>query len=372
VNPAETGGMYQEHASSFPKLYLAGGVTSIRTTGSVEPYTDIELKRAIDAGEAVGPKIHVTGPYLDGHGKFVLQIHELRNAEDARRTVEYWIAEGATSFKAYMFITRAELAATIAAAHAHGIKVTGHLCSIGFTEASDLGIDNLEHGLIVDTEFAPGKQPDVCPPAAAARGALSRLDEKGPEIQALIRHLVERHVAVTSTLAVFETFVPGRAPDSPRVLAAMLPEARQEYLAARAKITATKDSPWPALFAKEMAFERDFARAGGLLLAGVDPTGFGGALPGYGDEREVELLVEAGFSPIEAIRVATSNGATFLGEASRIGTIEPGKAADLDVVEGDPSTSIADIEKVAVVFKDGVGYDPGKLVAAADGMVGLR
>src|SRR5262249_47864961 len=170
--------------------------------------------------------------------------------------------------------------------------------------------------------------------------ALGKLDEKGPEIQSLIRHLVEKHVALTSTLPVFETFVPGRAPNDPRVLAAMLPEARQEYLAGRERTAAAKSPAWPGPFAKEMAFERDFAKAGGLLLAGLDPTGYGGVIPGYGDQREVELLVEAGFTPLEAIRIATLNGAIFLGEDSRIGSIAAGKAADLDVVQGDPSTNI--------------------------------
>ena len=372
VNPAAKEGMYPEHASSFPKLYLAGGVTTIRTTGSVEPYADLELKQLIDSGKAVGPKIRVTGPYLEGPGSFALQMHQLTGPEDARRTVEYWAFEGVTSFKAYMFVTRAELQAAIDAAHAHGIRVTGHLCSVGFTEAADLGIDDLEHGLLVDTEFTPGKKPDECPAPATARDALVKLDEKGPEIQGLIRHLVAEHVAVTSTLPVFETFVPGRAPDDPRVLAAMLPEARKEYLDRREKVAAAKDSPWPGLFAKEMAFEHDFAESGGLLLAGLDPTGYGGVVPGYGDQREVELLVEAGFTPLEAIRIATLNGAIFLGEASKIGSIAPGKAADLDVVAGDPSTNIRDLENVTIVFKDGVGYDPAALVEAANGTVGLR
>jgi hypothetical protein len=298
-------------------------------------------------------------------------MHQLTSPEDAKRTVEYWISEGATTFKAYMFITRAELKAAIDTAHAHKLTVTGHLCSVGFTEAADLGIDDLERGLVVDTEFTPGKQLDTCPPTGPARDALVKLDEKGPEIQGLIRHLVEKHVALTSTLPVFETFVPGRAPNDPRVLDAMLPEARQEYLATRERTANAKSSAWPNLFAKEMAFERDFAQAGGLLLAGLDPTGFGGVIPGYGDQREVELLVEAGFTPLEAIRIATFNGAQFLGEPS-IGSIAPGKAADLDVVKGDPSTNIKDIENVAIVFKDGIGYDPAKLVDAAKGTVGLR
>jgi imidazolonepropionase-like amidohydrolase len=372
VNPAAKEAMYPEQASSFPKLYLAGGVTTIRTTGSTEPYTDLELKKAIDAGRIPGPKMHTTGPYLEGKGSFAPQMHELTGADDARATVAYWMDEGATSFKAYMHITRAELSAAIAAAHARGITVTGHLCSIGFTEAADLGIDDLEHGLVVDTEFTDGKQPDVCPDTKAATGHLATLTVASPEIRQLIRHLVDKHVAVTSTLPVFETFVPGRAPVDPRVLDAMLPQTRTEYLATRERIAAQKDSSWPALFKLEMDFEHAFVQAGGTLLAGLDPTGFGGVIAGYGDQREVELLVEAGFTPLEAIRIATLNGARFMGEAKSIGSIEAGKAADLVLIDGNPAANIKDIEKVVTVFKDGVGYDPAKLVQAANGTVGLR
>ncbi|MEP6504122.1 MAG: amidohydrolase family protein [Betaproteobacteria bacterium] len=372
VNPEANEALYPEQASSFPKLYLAGGVTTIRTTGSTEPYTDLELKKAIDAGAIAGPKMHTTGPYLEGKGSFAPQMHELTGADDARSTVDYWIAEGATSFKAYMHITRAELSAAIVAAHARGIKVTGHLCSIGLAEAADLGIDNLEHGLLVDTEFSAGKQPDVCPDTKAATTHLATMDIDSAPIQALIRHLVDKHVAVTSTLPVFETFVPGRAPLQARVLDAMLPEARVEYLKSRERLAALTDSSWPRLFALEMAFERAFVQQGGTLLAGLDPTGYGGVIAGYGDQREVELLVEAGFTPVEAIRIATSNGARFLGEGREIGSIEPGKAADLVLVKGNPAANIQDIENVVIVFKDGVGYDPARLVKAAGGTVGLR
>jgi len=365
--------LYPEHAASFPRLYLAGGVTSIRTTGSVEPYSDLELRRAIDEGKMAGPKIHVTGPYLEGHGAFTLQMHQLKDAEDARRTVEFWIAQGVTSFKAYMNITPEELAAAVKAAHARGIKVTGHLCSIGFREAAALGIDDLEHGLLADTEFLPYKKPGECPNPAAANKALLGLEVASGPILETIKDLVAHHVAVTSTLPVFETIVPNRAPLDPRVLDAMFPEARISYLRRRAMISdGAAKSDWPALFKKELQFEREFVKQGGLLLAGLDPTGYGGVIAGFGDQREVELLVEAGFTPVEAIHIATSNGAEFLGELDRIGTLAVGKLADIVVIQGDPSANIKDVEKVEIVFKDGIGYDSAKLIESARGQVGLR
>ena len=300
-------------------------------------------------------------------------MHQLKDAEDARQMVEFWIARGATSFKAYMNITPDELAAAVKAAHAHGIKVTGHLCSIGFREAAALGIDDLEHGIEVDTEFLPDKKPGVCPNPQAAAKALLSVDIASAPMQDMIHDLIAHHVAVTSTLPVFETSVPGRAPLDSRVLDAMTPEARLAYLTRRARISdnaATSDAP--AIFKKEMEFEHEFSKQGGLLLAGLDPTGYGGVIAGFGDEREVELLVEAGFTPVEAIHIATSNGAQFLGELDKIGTIAVGKAADIVVLQGDPSANIKEIEKVEIVFKDGVGYDSAKLIDSAKGMVGLR
>jgi imidazolonepropionase-like amidohydrolase len=364
--------IYNEMGWSFPRLYLACGVTSLRTAGSVEPYTDLNLKKMIDAGRTPGPKMHVTGPYLDGAGSFATQFHVLKDADDARRMVNLWADEGATSFKAYMYITRAELGAAIDAAHKRGFKITGHLCAVGFREAAALGIDNLEHGIAVDTEFLPGKKPDICPPQNETVTNLTKLDIASAPVEEMIRDLVARKVAVTSTLAVFEAFLPDRPPLQQRVMDAMTLDARSQYLLSRTRAAERKDSPWPAALKKEMQFELAFARAGGLLMAGTDPTGNGGALAGFGSQREVELLVEAGFTPLEAVRIATSNAAEFLGESSSVGTIAAGKQADLIVVRGDPSANINDIEKIEVVFKDGVGYDSAKLIESVRGSVGWR
>src|SRR5881397_1667441 len=213
--------IFGEMAFSFPRLYLAGGVTTIRTTGSLEPYTDLEMERAIDSGAMPGPHIHVTGPYLEGKGSWALQLHQLTGPDDATRTVNYWLDEGVDNFKIYNFITADELSAAIAAAHKRGAKVTGHLCSIGFREAATLGIDDLEHGLLVDTEFVTGKAPDTCPPQADRNKALASLDVESQPVQEMIRDLIAHHVAVTSTLPVFETWVYLRPPLEERVLQAL-------------------------------------------------------------------------------------------------------------------------------------------------------
>ena len=354
-----------------PRLYLAAGVTTLRTTGSVEPYTDLKVKQRIDTNQMPGPKIDATAPYLEGAPTVFAQMHELTGPDDAKRLVDYWAAEGMTSYKAYMNITREELAAAIQQAHAHRFKLTGHLCSVTWHEAIAMGIDDLEHGPVFsDTEFFADKKPDVCPQVAGARDSWAKLDVNGPQVQALIHDLVAHHVAVTSTLPVFEAFVPGRPKLQPRVLDAMSSESAQSYLTARARVAL--DSPMTGLFKKELEFELAFVKAGGLLLAGPDPTGNGGTLPGFGDQREIELLVEAGFTPVEAIQIGTGNGAIYLGKQDRIGTLAAGKDADFVLIKGDPSRKIDDIENVETVFKDGVGYDSSKLIESVRGQVGIR
>jgi imidazolonepropionase-like amidohydrolase len=367
----EPGYLVTEIPTTAPRLYLAAGVTTARTTGSVEPYTDIEVKRRIEEGRMPGPRLDLTSPYLEGPGAFAGQMHQLTGPEDAGRLVDYWAAEGMTSFKAYMNLTRAELRTAIERAHRRGLKLTGHLCSVTWPEAIDAGIDGFEHGPVdTDTEFMPDKKPDLCP-SSSVSASWAKLEIGGPQVTALIRRLVERRISVTSTLAIFETFMLGRPPLQQRVLVAMAPSARESYLIDRAKLTARNSLP-EAAFRQEMAFEQAFFRAGGLLVAGADPTGGGGVLPGFGDQRGIELLVEAGLSPVEAIEVATRNGARAMGRENEIGTVTVGKRADLVLVKGDPARSIDDVEQVELVFKDGVGYDSGKLIESVRGQVGIR
>ncbi len=354
---------------SAPRLYLANGVTTMRTTGSVETYADLNLKKQIDEGKLPGPHMDITGPYLEGAGSPFIQMHQLSNPEEARQMVDYWAGVGVTSFKAYMFITRAELKAAIDEAHKHGIKVTGHLCSVTYPEAAEMGIDDLEHGFFVNTQLDPDKKPDQCSKEVGDY-TLEHMDPDGPEAAALIKLLVEHHVAVTSTLPVFEQSVPGHAPLNPRALRAMTPEAREAFLYSWARRSRAQAEPVATAYKHDEGLERKFVAAGGLLLAGPDPTGNGGVVPGFGDQREMELLVEAGFTPVEAIKIATLNGATYLGQADRIGSVAVGKQADLMVVKGDPSQHINDVENVEIVFKDGVGYDSQKLLDSVAGRYG--
>jgi enamidase len=332
-------------------------------------FGDIGIKRDIDAGRKPGPWLDATAPYLEGLGLGLDQVHELKGPDDARRMVNFWADEGATSFKTYMHITRAELGAVVEEAHKRGKKVTGHLCSVTYREAAALGIDNLEHGFFAATDFVPDKKPDVCPGQGAGQNALATVDLNGEAFRSLVDDLVRRHVALTSTLTVFETFVPGRP--APPGLDVLDPQLRAQFEQLRARVASNPRSQYVTLYPKAAAMELAFARAGGLLLAGTDPTGGGGVIPGYSNQHALELLVESGFTPLEAIRIGTLNGATYLGRASRVGSIALGKQADIVVVTGDPSKRIADVRNVELVFKQGVGYDPAKLIESVAGKVGL-
>jgi len=367
---------------SFPQLYLASGVTTARTAGSVDPHGDLGIKREIEAGRLIGPDLDLTAPYLEGTPPAIAQLYPLRGPEEARRAVRHWASLGFTSVKAYMNISPAELSAAIAEARRHNMRVTGHLCSIGYEEAARLGIDNLEHGPFaapdggLDPRRAAGRCAREGAEAAAGPGAvmmhvIQNVDPASPEVQRMIRTLVERRVAITSTLAVLEG---GDRPDLAALpqLSSLFPPDLWAIQLRRAAAQRPAAAFFATMLRKEMAFERAFVAAGGLLMAGCDPTGDGHVVAGLGDQRNIVLLHEAGFTIPEAIRIATLNGAIFLGRADRIGSLEVGKRADIVLLAGDLMRDVRAIERPLIVFKGGVGYDSQAIYASLRGQVGLH
>ena len=367
-----SGGRSAQLSFSAPRLYLASGLTTIRTTGARAPYEEINLQEEIEAGLAVGPTIFVTGPYLTGQ-QGSRTMAQLDGPETARRVVRYWSEEGVDWFKAYTWISRAELGAAIEEAHAHGINVTAHLCSVGYREAVALGIDNLEHGLFANSEYDPSKQPDECPPGF--RNTYGDLDVNGPEVQQTFQDMVDNDVSMTSTLAVYEISVPGRGPLDPRVWEVLAPavaaDVRAQFDEIRAADPASGVGIAPDLLRIAMDYEYAFVQAGGLLAAGVDPTGYGAAPPGLGDQRNFELLLEAGFTAPEVVEIMSANGARVLGVFDEVGSVEAGKRADLVVVEGDVEAD-GNIRGTSIVFRHGVGWDSDALIESVRGLVGIR
>ena len=361
------GGTYGNYTESFTRLYLAGGVTAMRTGGNMNGFSELNMAKAVNRGDKAGPWIDATAPYLNGPNNFS-QMQVLRTPAEAKRFVDFWIDQGATSFKAYMQIHRDVLGAAIAEAHKRGMKVTGHLCSVTYREAAALGIDDLEHGFLAATDFVADKKLDECPRQGGMQ-SLAALEVTSPEFTALVAELVKRKVAITSTLTVFETFTPGRP--MPPGIDVLTPQLREQFEQMQGNLAKVSRSIYTTALPKGMAMELAFARAGGLLVVGTDPTGGGGVIAGYSNQRALELLVEGGFSPLEAIRVGTLNGATYLGRDAQVGTIAVGKQADLVIINGDPSARIADVRNVQLVFRQGVGYDPQKLINSVKGRVGL-
>jgi len=353
---------------SFPRLYLAGGATTIRTTGSVEGQTDLNIKKAIDKGQMPGPDIDVTAPYIEREFLPIPEVQFIKSPEEAAEEVNYWIARGCTSFKVYMDITKDDLKAVVSLAHQHHLKVTGHLCSITYREAAELGIDNLEHGFIPSSDFVAGKKENVCA-FGSVTPSLKNLDVNSQAMKDLMKFLIERKVTITSTLPVFE-------PNSGRE---MIPGGGDAALAPQIKEAVEKnynaagiDSSDAALFKKEMAWEKQFVEMGGKLMAGVDPTGAGRTIPGYADRHVLELLVEAGFSLPMAVKICSLNAAEYLGRDKEIGTIEEGKRADLVLIDGDIQKDIHAVRNTEIVFKNGIGYDSKKIFDSVKGMVGLH
>ncbi len=363
--------IWREMPFSYPRLYLAAGTTSLRTTGSMDVLTDIHLKSSIDAGLAPGPRIDLTSPFLTGPGNHDPQMQELRDGADARATVSYWADHGVTSFKVYTNVSLDAFTGVVEEAHRRGLKVLGHLCTVTFLEEASAGIDELEHGILTDSEFVQNRKPGECPPPDKVNKALLALDVDGEEVGSLIRELLSHRVVISSTLAVFESIgaLPSSDASFKKTLILLAPEIREGVIRLRDAIR-KQPAPWGELLKKEMAFEHRFFLAGGVLTAGPDPSAYGAVVAGIGDWRDLELLVEAGFTPIEAIKIASANGAVALGRIDSVGTIEPGKLADLILVRGDPSINIEAIEDVEIVFKEGIGFDSKKLFDSVRGIVG--
>jgi imidazolonepropionase-like amidohydrolase len=354
--------VFDPHPNSIPKLLLAAGVTTARTAGSGTPQVDINLKRRIDSGAAVGPTLFVTGPYLNGPRGFrnaFLQDFVVETANEAREVVRFWVGQGATSVKMYENAGPDAMLGAIQEAHRLGAHVAGHLgMGTSCAQAAELGIDTIEHafgsclldfGLWLD-----------------ASGQLD-LDERAADIAALIDTLV-RHGVVLVTTPLDNPSLRPTDELLDEVLSMLSPHWRA-IIEQRIEMQATE--PVSIGFAGPLAraLERDFVAAGGTLLIGAD-AGFG-AVPGYANHARLIVLAET-FAPLKVIKMATSDAAEFLGIDDRTGRIAAGLEADLLIVHGAPDIDMYDVLNVAYVFKDGRAFDPQRLRDASRGLVGLH
>ena len=354
---------------TFPPLYLAGGVTTMRTAGSLEANADLNIKNLIDAGKVLGPNIDVTTPHIEREG-FIPQLQSLYGDESPERMIDFYLDKGMTSVKVYNEITKDDLKRIVQTAHARNVKVTGHLCSITYREAAEIGIDNLEHGFMVASDFIEDKEENQCDNRAIGR-TIRELNIDDPRLESLMRFLIEKDVTITYTPTVFEPFT-GREviPGGGHVaLAPYIMEQMQAIYDANAN--SKRDSLELIAFKDEMERIRKFSQMGGKVVVGTDPTGTGKTIPGYANQRMIELLKETGFNLEESIKIASLDGAAYLEMDQVTGSIEVGKKADLVLIDGDLTEQIENIRKMELVFKDGVGFDSKRIFESIKGKVGL-
>jgi len=354
---------------SFPRLYLAGGVTTARTAGSIEPQTDLALKKMITDGKIIGPNLDVTAPYIEEQGYDIPGLNVIKGPEDALATVKFWADRGCTSFKMYVHATKADMAAVVKEAHKRNMKVTGHIGAVSYHEAAEIGIDDLEHGFMASSDFDSLKTEDKVNDNEE-RQSLLKLDVNSPKMKSLQTYMISKHVALTSTLTVFEPstgheMIPGGGE------AALLPEVK-DMVEKKWQAAQNRDQSTIELFKKEQAWEKQYYERGGLLVAGTDPTGAGRVISGYSNHREIELLVDGGFTAEQAIKICTLNGAIYLDRQKEIGSIAAGKQADLVLIDGDLDADIKNIRKTEIVFKNGVGFDSQKIFDSVKGHVGMN
>jgi imidazolonepropionase-like amidohydrolase len=340
----------------------------MRTAGSIEPQTDLNIKKFIQEGRLTGPKMDVTGPFIERNSR-IGTLGSIKNKQEISQMIDYWTGKGVTSFKMYNNVTREDMSLAVREAHMRGLKVTGHLCSVTYAEASDIGLDNLEHGFMAASDFFPDKVPDECNPFNARRGLYAE-PEDGERIEKLIDLLIKNKTAITSTPNVFEPYsgreiVPGGGMEA---LTSQLKEREIDIYNSRVG----RDSTAAAMFHKNLQWLKRFYEKGGHLMAGTDPTGSGRTVAGYANQRTIEIFVEAGFSIEDAIKICTLNGAQYLNQADQIGSVEVGKVADLVLINGDLTQEVSNIRKMYIVFKDGIGYDSRAMFDSVKGKVGAE
>lgn len=359
------------HIPGFPflgetatKLYLAAGVTTIQTCGAASPQKEIELAKKIEIGEAFGPEIIPSGPYITGEGgnqNMIIPQNEIQ----LRDTIKFWATKGVKWFKVYRNIEPKFLEIVIDEAHSNNIKVTGHLCSITFKEASEMGIDAIEHGFNSVSDFRGNKKRGQC---SGSREYIDTLDIESTEVDNLINKLVKNGTVLTSTLSIYEASIPSRSFIDEKSSQIMSETFRANFNKLNTPIENNENSKTREKRLKRiMEFEYKFFKKGGILSAGVDAGRH--ILPGFGDQRNFLLLREAGFTTQEAIKIMTKNGALKLGRTD-IGTIETGKRADFIILDGDLEFNENTIQKVYKVYKNGTCYDPELLLQDLTGKIG--
>ena len=341
-----------------PLIYLANGVTTTFPAGSMDPDDMLEVRERIERGEQVGPRILNSGPYFGFARPY---WNDDITTDGLRSEVDDWVFRGIRGIKA-KGLTPEQLRAVIEQAHLHGLTVTSHLYNdadyvntVPVREAISMGIDRLEHYIVE--------------PARLLDGSIAPGDS---EFNTNVQLFLDNDVYFTATVSVYTTF--GADPD-PALFGDDWADERRYFTPHINELAAQRGEggqTYPRLYEMKRESVRLFYEAGGagLLTVGSDHPGWGRFTGGFSYHRELLALVLAGVPAAAVLKAATINGARAMGIDGRLGTIEPGKVADLVVVQGNPLEDIRNARRVKVVMKDGTSFDPAALLSGAEGRIG--
>jgi imidazolonepropionase-like amidohydrolase len=352
-------------------LYLAYGVTTVRDTGGNLTLLRL-LREQLEQNSHVGPRIFFAGPLLDGATPVWPPMSIMVDTPiRARAAVEFLASQGVDFIKIYNWVPEASLRAILESAHQHGLRVTGHVPRmITMTRAIQLGMDCLEHIRITGRELLPAYEADRLDSLPVARRETllwERFELESEPMQRLIRLVADSRVFFDPTLLVDTALsLDGYAIDIENPANADVPEdvrsafVREErppiFDVSEVRLETARDG-----FRKRQRLVGMLHEAGARLLAGTDCFGLGKQLPGLGLQNELVLLVESGLTPLAALQAATLTAAEALGESDTLGTLEPGKLADIVVLDADPLVDIRNARRVRTVVKGGHVYDSAAL-----------
>ncbi len=368
---AHTTGEHNGHKEKIHHLYLAYGVTTVRDPGGNLTLLRL-LRDRIDRDLHKGPRIFFAGPLLDGATPVWPPMSIMVDTPDrARGAVQFLASQDVDFIKIYNWVPEASLQVILDSAHKLGLRVTGHVPrTITMTRAIQLGMDCLEHIRITARELLPSDEADRLDPLPVARRETllwERFDLESEPMQRLIRLVADSCVFFDPTLLVDSALsLDSYAIDTENPANADVPEEVRDTFAReeRPRIFDVSDVNLETArdgFRKRQRLVRMLHEAGARLLAGTDCFGLGKQLPGLGLQNELALLVESGLSPLAALQAATVTAADALCQSDALGALEPGKLADIVVLEADPLVDIRHARSVRTVIKAGRVYDAATL-----------
>jgi imidazolonepropionase-like amidohydrolase len=365
-----TGREWRKTNHLLPAFYLAAGVTTVGTPGSMDFAGDVALRDKIDSGEIPGPRFFLAGEYIQMTPKVIPWIKTLETADEARALVDDAARHGATAIKLYDHVQGDVMRAAIARAHDRSMRVWAHVGSVTYQEAIDMGVDQIFHGVL---DMPDGRKPGVAETDYAARmRETGKIDLEARSIQKMFRAAASRRVVLTPTAVVAEARWAGevkghRMEEQERFYTPESWKSVQRYI----------KGPLPAGYsaedsARERAKNQEFIRlahqSGCLLSTGTDYVLLT-TLPGWSLWRETEIFAEAGLPPMDILKAATWNGAYALGRTDQLGSLEPGKMADFVILDANPLEDIANLRRVHRVVKAGIIYDREALLRPLVGKV---